>query len=179
MRGQVGSPTALANADLEQSLRAGAAAGPYGLYVPAGALWGGVDIQRMSERGTLTSLTVTMKKAPHHFRLEAPLNAKLEEAAAKSAETVLFEGRWQGHPARHGQHSAPRADRDSRLRAAAVRGGAGPVRELCPLAPNNVNTMAAAALAAASLGFDGVKARLIADPRCASVRLSTGVARAC
>ena len=30
----------------------------------------------------------------------------------------------------------------------------GPVRELCPLAPNNVNTMAAAAVAAANLGFD-------------------------
>ena len=43
---------------------------------------------------------------------------------------------------------------------------AGPVRELCPLAPNNVNTMAAAAIAATSLGFDGVYGRLVADPRC-------------
>ena len=33
----------------------------------------------------------------------------------------------------------------------------GPVRALCPLAPNNVNTMAAAALAAADLGFDGTE----------------------
>ncbi|KAL8176236.1 UNVERIFIED_CONTAM: hypothetical protein K2H54_026676 [Gekko kuhli] len=40
----------------------------------------------------------------------------------------------------------------------------GPVRGLCPLAPNNVNTMAAACLAAPSLGFDGVKGCLIADP---------------
>ena len=39
----------------------------------------------------------------------------------------------------------------------------GPVRGLCPLAPNNVNTMACAALAAHTLGFDGVKARLCAD----------------
>lgn len=38
----------------------------------------------------------------------------------------------------------------------------GPVRTLCPLAPNNVNTMATAALAAHSLGFDVVKARLVA-----------------
>ena len=30
----------------------------------------------------------------------------------------------------------------------------GPVRELCPLAPNNVNTMAAGAVAATNLGFD-------------------------
>ena len=30
----------------------------------------------------------------------------------------------------------------------------GSVRELCPLAPNNVNTMAAAAIAGHTLGFD-------------------------
>ena len=41
----------------------------------------------------------------------------------------------------------------------------GSVRTLCPLAPNNVNTMAAAALAAHNLGFDGVQAVLIADRR--------------
>lgn len=41
----------------------------------------------------------------------------------------------------------------------------GPVRDLCPLAPQNVNTMACAALAAHTLGFDGVVGRLVADPR--------------
>jgi aspartate dehydrogenase len=35
----------------------------------------------------------------------------------------------------------------------------GSVRDLCPLAPNNVNTMASAALAGFNLGFDKVKAR--------------------
>eukprot|EP01137_Pigoraptor_chileana_P029828 Opistho-2@15551 len=40
----------------------------------------------------------------------------------------------------------------------------GPVRALCPLAPNNVNTMAAAAVAAHNLGFDGVVGCLISDP---------------
>ena len=40
-----------------------------------------------------------------------------------------------------------------------------PVRELCPLAPNNVNTMSCAALAAHNLGFDGVQGCLIADPQ--------------
>ena len=39
----------------------------------------------------------------------------------------------------------------------------GPVRELCPLAPNNVNTMAAAALAAHNLGFDLVTGKLVAE----------------
>lgn len=41
----------------------------------------------------------------------------------------------------------------------------GPVRGLCPLAPRNSNTMAAAALAAPSLGFDGVIGVLVADLR--------------
>lgn len=41
----------------------------------------------------------------------------------------------------------------------------GPVRSLCPIAPNNVNTMAVASLAAENLGFDLVKARLVADAR--------------
>jgi len=39
----------------------------------------------------------------------------------------------------------------------------GPVRDLCPLAPNNVNTMAAGALAGFNLGFDRVMASLICD----------------
>ena len=51
---------------------------------------------------------------------------------------------------------------------------AGPVRGLCPLAPNNVNTMAGGAIAAHTLGFDGVIARLVADPKYSS----TGVLRA-
>ncbi|XP_045297683.1 putative L-aspartate dehydrogenase isoform X3 [Leopardus geoffroyi] len=39
----------------------------------------------------------------------------------------------------------------------------GPVRRLCPFAPRNSNTMAAAALAAPSLGFDRVVGVLVAD----------------
>merc|ERR1719402_456177 len=40
----------------------------------------------------------------------------------------------------------------------------GSVRGLCPLAPNNVNTMAAAAIAGLNLGLDGTVGRLVADP---------------
>lgn len=40
----------------------------------------------------------------------------------------------------------------------------GPIRELCSLAPNNVNTMAAAALAAHNLGFDKAQGCIVADP---------------
>jgi len=41
----------------------------------------------------------------------------------------------------------------------------GSVRQLCPMAPNNVNTMACAAIAAHNLGFDQVQGCLVADRR--------------
>ncbi len=40
----------------------------------------------------------------------------------------------------------------------------GSVREVCGYAPNNVNTMAVAAMAAPHLGFDQVEAKLVASP---------------
>jgi len=43
----------------------------------------------------------------------------------------------------------------------------GNVRDLCPLAPHNVNTMAAASLAAHNLGMDKVEGCLISDPSAA------------
>ena len=103
------------------------------LFLPAGALWGSADIQKMSARGSLKGLTVTMKKAPHHIKAVGELREKLDAiiAANASGEQVLYEG---------------------------------PVRGLCPLAPNNVNTMACAAMAAGpTLGFDGTRARLVVD----------------
>ena len=129
----VGSPTALADAVAEAALRAAAATGPHGLYVPAGALWGSLDLARMSARGSLASLSVTMKKHPLSMKLEGALGervAALLQEGAPGGETTLYDG---------------------------------PVRGLCPLAPNNVNTMASAAIAAPSLGFDGVRAVLVAD----------------
>ena len=129
----MGSPTAFADAGVEAALRAAAAAGPHGLYVPCGALWGAADLARMADRGSLAALSVTMKKHPASLKLGGPLGdavAALLAAGAPAGETVLY---------------------------------AGPVRGLCPLAPNNVNTMATAAIAAHSLGFDGVAATLIAD----------------
>eukprot|EP01135_Chromosphaera_perkinsii_P005918 Nk52_evm4s372 gene=Nk52_evmTU4s372 len=46
----------------------------------------------------------------------------------------------------------------------AIAAYSGSVRELCPKAPNNVNTMAAAAISAHNLGFDKVGAKLVLDP---------------
>eukprot|EP00112_Aurelia_sp_Birch-Aquarium-sp1_P024191 Seg752.13 transcript_id=Seg752.13/GoldUCD/mRNA.D3Y31 product="putative L-aspartate dehydrogenase" protein_id=Seg752.13/GoldUCD/D3Y31 len=125
----IGSPTALAKDDLEKKLRSKANLGPHGFYVPTGAFWGGEDIKKMADRGTLKGLRVAMKKHPSAFKLTGNLVRKNEEV--RDQAVVLYDG---------------------------------PVRGLCPLAPNNVNTMAAAALAAWNLGFDGVQGCLVSDP---------------
>ena len=123
----LGSPTALADQETERMLAA--AASQHGLYIPSGALWGGEDIRKMAERGTLTGLSVTMRKHPASFKLEGELRERNREVTDEAV--VLYHG---------------------------------PVRQLCPLAPNNVNTMAAAAVAATNLGFDKTVGRLISDP---------------
>jgi len=124
----IGSPTALADAALETKLRTKALHCNTTLYVPAGAFWGGEDVTKMADNGSLKALKVTMKKHPASFKVLGELaerNAKVGDEA-----TVLYDG---------------------------------PVRDLCPLAPANVNTMACAAIAAHNLGFDGVQGCLIAD----------------
>lgn len=127
LQDKVGSPTALSDTELETSLRN--AADKHGLYIPSGAFWGGEDIKKMADRGTLQALKVTMKKHPSSFKLEGDLKLKNDQVIDKAVS--LYDG---------------------------------PVRNLCPLAPNNVNTMAAAALAAHNLGFDKVQGCIVADP---------------
>jgi predicted dinucleotide-utilizing enzyme len=127
-----GSPTIFANKEIERGMRQ-AASGPHALYLPAGALWGSNDIQKMADRGTLKGLTITMKKAPHHMKVLGSVKEAVDRVLASNepGEHVVYEG---------------------------------PVRGLCPLAPNNVNTMACAAMAAGpEVGFDGTRARLIVD----------------
>ena len=134
----IGSPTALAQASLETLLREKTMESGHAIYVGAGAFWGAEDIAKMNEANTLRSLTVTMRKHPASFKLNEPLHSKLLDAQAKL-------GDQQGEIVIYD----------------------GPVRELCRLAPNNVNTMAVAATLASHLGFDGVQGRLIADARLA------------
>ena len=134
----VGSPTALADGEVESLLRQVANSEDGGaLYIPVGALWGASDLQSAANRNLLASLTLTMKKHPAMLNLTDPeMNERREKLIEESkqgiekGEVLLYEG---------------------------------PVRSLCPLAPNNVNTMACAALACHSLGFDKTIGRLIAD----------------
>ncbi len=87
-----------------------------------------------------------MKKHPSAFKLVGPLEEKLNTVLDQPL--TLFRGVYYQHTCLHSPTHI-----------------AGPVRELCPLAPNNVNTMACAAIAAHNLGFDGVVGCLIADPK--------------
>ncbi|ELU04098.1 hypothetical protein CAPTEDRAFT_1663 [Capitella teleta] len=124
----IGSPTAVADREIESQLRN--AAKNHGFYIPTGAFWGGEDIKRMADRGALQALKITMTKHPRSFKVVGDLVEKRDRAIATGQRTVLYDGA---------------------------------VRPLCPLAPNNVNTMAAAALAAHTLGFDHVQGSIIAD----------------
>ena len=49
----LGSPTVLANEKVEIMLTEAAKQYGTGLYVPSGALWGGEDIRKMSDLGSL------------------------------------------------------------------------------------------------------------------------------
>lgn len=124
----IGSPTALADPDVESKLKR--AAREHAVYIPSGAFWGAEDIRKMADNNTLLGLKVTMKKHQSCFKLSEPLLSINE--AVTNEPVILYEGS---------------------------------VRKLCPLAPNNVNTMAAAAIAAHNLGFDRVEACLVADPK--------------
>lgn len=129
----VGSPTALALQSCEQELKSTAKLHQRTIYIPSGALWGAQDIAKMSERNTLGSLCITMAKHPSSLKLERPLSDKVDEYLANEKLTDPVVI-YEGN-----------------------------VRDLCPLAPNNVNTMACAAIAGESLGFGGVRAQLIAN----------------
>jgi aspartate dehydrogenase len=130
----IGSPTALALASLETALRKKTMESGRAIYIGTGAFWGADDIAKMNERNTLRSLSITMKKHPDSYKLNEPLHSKLINEQTKL-------GDQKGEIIIY----------------------SGPVRELCRLAPNNVNTMAVGATIASNLGFDGVQGCLIAD----------------
>ncbi|XP_015748473.1 PREDICTED: putative L-aspartate dehydrogenase [Acropora digitifera] len=88
----IGSPTAFANLDVENKLRKKASSGRHGIYIPSGALWGGPDIKKMADRGTLQGLKVTMKKHPSCYKLNEPLKTRNDQV--KSDAVVLYDGKF-------------------------------------------------------------------------------------
>ena len=138
----IGSPTALADAKLEVELRSKVPlGGARRLLIPAGALWASGDIARLGASKRIASLSVEMRKHP------LSLSGLSGEPALKLAEW-LKTGKSATYSSGGGT-SITLYD--------------GPVRSLALAAPNNVNTMAAAAISVPGLGFDGVRGILVAD----------------
>jgi predicted dinucleotide-utilizing enzyme len=130
----IGSPTAMADADTEAALRAAASGKGKG----AGALY-----------------------IPTGAMWGASDIQALANRGGLHALTITM----KKHPA---SFRLPHAETDAKRAAACDSEGEhvlyeGSVRGLCPIAPNNVNTMACAAMAAHTLGFDGTVGRLVAD----------------
>lgn len=130
----IASVSALADAQTEHVLRTVATnnLGQHGLYLPSGAAWGVPDILKMNELGTLRGLSVAMTFNGSALRLLEPLAGRLQE--------------WLNN--------------DKSPESLVLFEGS--VRDLAPLAPNNVNTMTCIALAGATVGLDHTRARLVA-----------------
>lgn len=132
------STTAFAdkNTEMEMMREADAPTGR-GIYCSVGALFGSLDIQKMSDNQNLHSLSITMVKHPDSFH---PVEGTEEHARNERAKHA-------------GRNSGPHE---------LFRGS---VRDIAGIFPVNVNTMCTAALAASrTLGMDGTEAILIADP---------------
>lgn len=117
----------MADEEVEQELRYAANKHGHNIHVAIGALWGGHDLKRLAEMGTLDKVEITMHFHPKAIRL--PEGSELTPKQPNVAETLYK----------------------------------GPVRRLCSLAPNNVNTMATAAIV--GLGFDRTIGILCTSPQ--------------
>jgi aspartate dehydrogenase len=111
-------------ADPETLTRMNSAAEKHPCFLAVGAAWGIQDIVKMNQSGTLEGLKMTMRFHADALRLQSPLKEKL---AAYCAD------KHQINP---------------------IVLYEGSVRNLAPLAPNNVNTMTCLALAGSRIGLD-------------------------
>eukprot|EP00005_Dracoamoeba_jomungandri_P005790 CAMPEP_0174254840 /NCGR_PEP_ID=MMETSP0439-20130205/4186_1 /TAXON_ID=0 /ORGANISM="Stereomyxa ramosa, Strain Chinc5" /LENGTH=382 /DNA_ID=CAMNT_0015336701 /DNA_START=23 /DNA_END=1171 /DNA_ORIENTATION=- len=156
-----GSPTAFADPEVEKSVRESCFTNGHTLYIPSGAFWGANDVKKMADLNTLKRVHITMKKHPLSLKVLPPLDASIKkyklrqeaksEPSSKGKEKVTEEDLETENEEGSGDEEWVLYD--------------GSVRELCALAPQNVNTMACCAMAAHNLGFDAVRATLIADPK--------------
>ncbi|CAB1350070.1 unnamed protein product [Coregonus sp. 'balchen'] len=85
----VGSPSALSDPQLNQKMRQAAEHHGRTLYVPSGALWGGQDILRLNDSGSLKALFIRMSKHPSCFRLTGDV---LSDWTEDEGRRVLFSG---------------------------------------------------------------------------------------
>ena len=107
---QMGSPTTLADSAVEKVLVEAAREGRHGLYVPAGAFWGGQDVQKMADRGTLKVgtllLLLLLLLLPFPILSPAPLSSGTQsddDEAPLSSQTH----RPPGRPGEDGPRQTP------------------------------------------------------------------------
>lgn len=143
----VGSSTSLVDDQLRGRLQETARAFGHRLIIGRGALWAANDIQRMARQGLLEAVRVRMHFHPRSLRLPAdsPLKAVVDELLL-----LLLKNSSEESSSSKSPPPPP------------VILYSGPVRAVCPLAPNNVNTMATAALL--GVGLDRTEGVLVADP---------------
>jgi aspartate dehydrogenase len=126
-------------------------------FVPAGALWGAGDITKMADRGNLAALTgracVCLSISGFSTLYKLPWPSTLRTFSWRVVCGRHWSVMWQTLPIKRLVFCGRYATKEHRPLPAETL-CKGPVRDLCPLAPNNVNTMACAALAAHNLGFD-------------------------
>lgn len=131
---QIGTPTSLADQEFYDKLTNKIAESKFRVLVARGALWGANDIQLMAQRNQLQSVKITMSFHPRSLRLTDSYLAQLNDELGESENGAKARILFEG-----------------------------PARELCPIAPNNVNTIATAALI--GVGFDQTIGCLITDSR--------------
>lgn len=83
----IGSPSALADEDLHKRLTH--TASHHSLYVPSGAFWGGEDIRKMADLGSLEGLKVSMCFHPGSLKLNGGMKQVNDNIKER---TVLYEG---------------------------------------------------------------------------------------
>lgn len=108
----IGSPTALADDVTFKTINEKLKQNPERrVFVPAGAFWGGADIQKMADFGTLKvidaitftffytlivsifqGLTITMIKHPNSLKVLGELDELCQRAKKTNTPTVLFDG---------------------------------------------------------------------------------------
>ncbi|OTF69639.1 Homoserine dehydrogenase-like protein, partial [Euroglyphus maynei] len=133
----IGSPTALADPEFAQKLTDKLSTSQHRMFVARGALWGANDIQMMARRNRL-QVEITMGFHPRSLRLQDSKIRELNDELLKQLES-------------HENNNSTKS----------IVLYEGPARELCQIAPNNANTVAAAALL--GVGFDHTIGKLISD----------------
>lgn len=154
---KIGSPTALADDQVLDKIKQAARKYKRKVFVPSGAFWGSLNLSLFFFffcELRFQKLSKTFQGAQDIRKMADAGSLKgLRVTMRKHPDSLKLENELKEKL----EKSLPLNDE------LVVYEGA--VKELCRLAPNNVNTMAVGAICAHNLGFDKVQACLVADPK--------------